>query len=71
MKSMTFKIEGMRCEGCAQTIRSLVEREPGVKTTNVSFKDREARILFDAQATSEERLVASIQRPGFKVVERQ
>jgi hypothetical protein len=42
-----------------------------VKTTNVSFKDREARILFDAQATSEERLVASIQRPGFKVVERQ
>ena len=71
MKSMTFKIEGMRCEGCAKTIRSLVEHEPGVKNTDVSFKDSEARILFDAQATSEERLVAAIQKPGFKVVDRQ
>ena len=70
MQSMTFKIEGMQCEGCAQTIRSLVEREPGVKSTNVSFADREARILVDAQATSEERLTAAIQSPGFKVVDR-
>ena len=70
MKRMTFKIEGMHCEGCAQTIRSLVEYEPGVKSTSVSYADREARVLFDAQATSEERLVAAIQRPGFKVVDR-
>ncbi|MGH9770247.1 MAG: heavy-metal-associated domain-containing protein [Candidatus Acidiferrales bacterium] len=71
MKSTTLKIEGMRCKGCAQTVKSLVEHEPGVKAIEVSFSDREARILFDAQATSEEWLVVVIQGPGFKVVDRQ
>ncbi|MBI3436340.1 MAG: heavy-metal-associated domain-containing protein [Proteobacteria bacterium] len=70
MKSVTFKIEGMHCEGCAQTIRALVEQESGVKSTDVSYRKSEARVLFDAEATSEGRLVVAIEKPGFKVVDR-
>lgn len=67
MKSATFKIEGMHCDGCAQAIKALVEREPGVKTAAVSFKDGEARVLYDPQAIGEDRLVAAIEKPGYRV----
>jgi hypothetical protein len=32
MKAATFKIEGMRCDGCAQTIKMVAGQEPGVTT---------------------------------------
>ena len=31
MKTAIFKIEGMNCDACANTIKSLVEKEPGVR----------------------------------------
>ena len=71
MKTTTFKIEGMHCDGCAFTVKTLVEKEPGVKAATVSFKDSEARVLYDPQATNEDRLAATIQRPGYRVVSRQ
>jgi copper chaperone CopZ len=71
MKTATFKIEGMRCDGCAQTIKTLIEQEPGVRMATVSFNDGEARILYDSQTIGEDRLVATIERPGFRIVSRQ
>ena len=70
MKSVTLKIQGMHCDGCAHTIRALVEREPGVKTAAVSFTDGEARVLYDPATINEERLVAVVERPGFCVTSR-
>ena len=71
MKTTTFKIEGMHCDGCANTIKTLIEREPGVQMAAISFKDGEARVLYNPQATSEDRLVLAIQKPGYRVISRQ
>lgn len=71
MKTVIFKIEGMNCSGCANTIKTLVEGEPGVQATTVSFDEGQARILYDPNIVSEDRLVAAVQKPGFRVVERQ
>lgn len=70
MKTAIFKIEGMNCDACAKTIKVLVEKEPGVRMADVSFGDRQARVLYDPQSVEEERLVAAIQKPGFRVVNR-
>jgi copper chaperone CopZ len=70
VKSVTFQIEGMHCDGCAATIKALVEREAGVKAAFVVFKTGEARILYDPAATSEGRLVTAIGRLGFRVAGR-
>ena len=67
MKTATFTIEGMHCDGCASTIKTLIERQPGVQMATVSFADRQARILFDPNAIDEDRLVGAIEKPGFKV----
>ena len=64
MKTAIFKIDGMHCDGCARTVEALVSAEPGVRKASVSFKEREARVLFDPNAVSEDRLVATIQQAG-------
>ena len=67
MKTATFTIEGMHCDGCASTIKTLLDRQPGVQVATVSFADRHARILYDPNAIDEDRLVAAIEKPGFRV----
>jgi copper chaperone len=71
MKTAIFRIEGMNCDACANSIKSLVEREPGVRMASVSFSERLARVLYDPQAVQEDRLVDVIQEPGFRVVSRE
>ena len=70
MKSVTLKIEGMHCAGCAETIRSLVEKQPGVQAAAVSFDESRARVLYDPSATREDSLIAVIQQSGFRVLGR-
>lgn len=70
MKSLILKVEGMHCDGCAETIKALVARELGVKSVAVSFAGSEARILYDPAATSENRLIAVVERPGFRITSR-
>lgn len=68
VKTATFKIDGMHCDGCARTIEALVSTEPGVRKATVSFKAEEARILFDPQALGEDQLAAAIRKAGYAVV---
>jgi len=68
MRTTIFRIEGMNCDACANTIKGLVEKEPGVHAATVSFSERQARVLYDPNATWEEHLVEVIQRPGFRVI---
>ena len=70
MNTVTFKIEGMRCDGCAATIQSLLERNAGVHKAVAFFKEGEARILYDSDAVTEEQLVAVIENVGYRVASR-
>ncbi|MGE3507003.1 MAG: MerR family DNA-binding protein [Alphaproteobacteria bacterium] len=70
VKTTTLKIDGMHCDGCARTIEALVSTEPGVRKATVSFKTREARILFDPQILDEDTLAAAIRKAGFSVAGR-
>ena len=67
VKTAIFKIDGMHCDGCARTIEALVATEPGVRRATVSYESREARILFEPNVASEDRLVDVIRRAGYSV----
>ena len=68
MKSIKLKIEGMHCNGCAETIHLVLSTQPGVHSSEVSFVDGRARLLVDPQSTNEVQLVEVIQKLGFGVV---
>jgi copper chaperone len=65
MKSVTFKIQGMHCGGCAQSIRRLLERHPGIDAAEVSFESGEARVRFDPTQLSTEQLPGLLEAAGY------
>ena len=69
METALLKIDGMRCNGCAETIKSVVERQPGVQAAEVSYDRSQARILYDPEAIPERRLVAAVQKLGYRVTQ--
>jgi Hg(II)-responsive transcriptional regulator len=66
VKSLEVKIEGMHCDGCATTIEALLAHEPGVKAATVSYAAGGGRILYDPRATGPDRLVAAIEKGGYR-----
>jgi copper chaperone len=66
MKTVFLQIEGMHCDGCAETIKALLDIEAGVKASSVSFKDGRARVLYDPAVVNERKLVAAIEKSGYK-----
>ena len=67
VKTVTFKIDGMHCDGCARAIEALVATDPGVRKATVSYDSREARVLFEPDIASEDRLVNLIRKAGYSV----
>lgn len=66
MKTSTFTIKGMNCDGCARTIEAVVGRQDGVQRVEASYSAGEARILYDPKAVTEASLVAAIEKIGFR-----
>jgi MerR family copper efflux transcriptional regulator len=71
MKSLEMKIGGMQCDGCASTIQSILSREPGVKSSSVSFSSRAASVFYDPAETDAARLAEAVIKAGFTVESRQ
>lgn len=67
MGETVLKIEGMHCDGCAARIRTVLEREPGVRSAEVSFTNKQARVEYNLQSLDEGRLVEVVETAGFEV----
>ncbi|MEE8436019.1 MAG: heavy metal-associated domain-containing protein [bacterium] len=71
MGEAVLKIEGMHCDGCAERIRTVLEREPGVRSAEVSFTNKQARVKFNLQRVDDGRLVELVETAGFEVTGRE
>lgn len=70
MNNVTFKVEGMHCNGCASTIQTLLQRNAGVRRASASFDTGEAKVLYDPTAVGEDDLAAVIEKAGYRVTHR-
>jgi periplasmic mercuric ion binding protein len=59
-------IEGMSCTSCANGIKAMLKRTPGVISAEVSFERREAVVEYDSERTSREKIVEAITKLGYK-----
>ena len=69
MNSITIRIQGMHCDGCTQRVKRVLEREPGVRKAAVSFEAGEARVTYDEQGVTTDRLRSAIERAGYPATE--
>lgn len=67
MKTVTLKIDGMNCDGCARRIERLLEKAPGVREVRVSFSDGQAQIRHNPHAANQHQLIEMIEGAGFSV----
>ncbi|MEN6396519.1 MAG: heavy metal translocating P-type ATPase [Methanoregula sp.] len=66
---MTMKveisIEGMHCGSCAILISKALLKTPGVKTANVNYASKKARVEYDEAQISDQKLVEKITSKGY------
>lgn len=68
--TVVLTVSGMHCEGCASGIESMVKRVAGVIKTDVSYKTRQAVVRYDAAKTSPQKIIAAIEKLGYKAAVR-
>lgn len=65
MTTGTIKIEGMHCDGCANRVKGLLEKEPGVREAEVSYQAGEARVKYNEQSIAVDRLRQVVEQAGY------
>ena len=61
-----FAIEGMSCQGCADSIASALTNVPGVQSAKVSLQDKQAVVLAKESEVPTEKILAAITAAGYK-----
>lgn len=67
-KTVTIRVEGMHCGGCASSVTKALKATEGVEDAQVSFEKGEAIVKFDDQKVTVEKLREVINNTGFKAV---
>jgi copper chaperone CopZ len=64
--TVSFKVDGMVCNSCEESIKTKLTKVDGVKSVQVSQPDGKAIVAFDDSKINAETLAADIQALGYK-----
>ena len=67
METETLNVEGMKCDGCASTLRKAIEKVAGVNTVVTSHTEKSATVSFDPKSTDIDGVKAVIEEAGYRV----
>jgi copper chaperone CopZ len=56
-QTIFLQVQGMTCEGCAETIERALKRHKGVRDVDVDWALGIAQIAFDPELTDEEKIL--------------
>jgi copper chaperone CopZ len=68
-KTVTIKVEGMKCAKCSASVSKALKATEGVEEATVSSEKGEAVIKYDDQKLTETKLREVINSTGFKAVD--
>ena len=66
MVKKNFKLVGMHCASCANTVESAIKKLPGVVSANVNFASETLYVEFDEKTSDAEKIVEAVKRSGFR-----
>ena len=65
LETTNFNINGMTCaEGCAKTIEKKLSETNGVKSATVNFDKKSAKVEYDSNVQTPEKLVQIVEKSG-------
>lgn len=62
-----LQIEGMHCNGCAETIKKSLINVEGAGNAYVSFDSAYATVIFDSNLTNIKEITEAVEKKGYKV----
>ena len=67
METVTFKVNGMTCQGCVASVTRVLKAVPGVSEVVVQLQPGSARVSFDPARTGIPALRSAIEAAGYNV----
>ena len=64
-QSVVLSVPGMKCPACPITVMVAIKRVNGVKSVNVSLKNKRAEVSYDDQLTNISKLQVATKNIGF------
>lgn len=61
----TYQVEGMKCEGCAKTVRETLALVAGVTEVTVNLNKKTATVISDAP---EQALTAALKNTSYRLL---
>lgn len=68
MTTKTFRVDGMTCASCVQTVEKATRKLSGVQESNVNLATEKLNISFDENVVSEPDIQAAVDKAGYKVL---
>ncbi|MBL4578268.1 MAG: cation transporter [Flavobacteriales bacterium] len=65
-KTVTLKITGMTCSGCANHVSIALSKVEGIISEDVSYPGDRNTITYDPDKTSEQDIIAAIEKTGYR-----
>lgn len=66
LETVTVAVEGMTCESCEVTVKVALDKTPGVRSAEVSFKNGNARIQYDPTQANLDKIKSAINSTGYR-----
>lgn len=66
IKDVKINVDGMKCDGCVQTVTAALRGARGVKEVKVSLQNKEVTISYDDDMVTSLELAEAINKKGFK-----
>ena len=63
-QEVTLKVDGMTCNMCPLTIKTALRKLDGVVDAEVSFKDKEAKVVYEEGEVTVDEIVKAIENAG-------
>lgn len=67
MQTIMMNINGMTCLGCVNSVKSLLDKIPGVNDADVSLENGQVTIQYNAEKTDVNQFKEAIMEAGFEV----
>lgn len=65
---VSFKVKGMTCASCANTIEKALKVVNGVSKASVNFAGNSAAVEYDAVKTSVPQLKLAVSKVGYELI---
>jgi copper chaperone len=66
LETVTLKVNGMTCQGCARSVTKALQAVTGVASAEVSLDRAEAKVSYNPREVSVERLKAAVDDAGYE-----